>query len=156
MLITMLSMLGGGLVRLMPELFTLLNKKTDNAHELAMLDKQFALEATREASRRDTMMVQGDIDQTLALLDAQKTALSGQMQRTGFWLVDCLNFLVRPLTTYFFLLLFGLVKVATLAVALRALDPWLAIIQCWSADDAATLSGILGFWFVSRVFDKAK
>lgn len=154
MLMTMISMLGGGLIRLLPEVFAFLNKKTDNEHELAMLDKQFALESTREAAKQHTIEIQGGIDQTLALLAAQQSALAGQMQRTGLWIVDALNFLVRPLTTYFFLALFGMVKIATLVVALRALDPWLAIVQCWTPDDAATLSGILGFWFVSRVFDK--
>lgn len=156
MILTLLSMFGGGIMRLLPELFAFLNKKTDNAHELAMLDRQSELEKTRESSRRDTIMVQGDIDQTLALLDAQKSALQGQFQKTGFFIVDALNFLVRPVTAYYFLFFYGLVKLAILIVAMRAADPWVAIIQCWNADDAATLAGILGFYFVGRSFDKQK
>jgi hypothetical protein len=102
----------------------------------------------------DEIVTQGGIDQTIALLDAQKAALTGQMQKVGIWWVDALNFLVRPLTTYYFLGLYGLVKLSTVIVALRANDPWVSIIQCWSPDDAAILSGILAFWFVGRVFDK--
>lgn len=154
MIMTLLSLLGGGLMRLLPEVFSFLNKKTDYTHELAMLDRQAELEKTREASRRETIVAQGDIDQTLALLDAQKAALTGQFQKTGFMFVDALNFLVRPLTTYFFLLMYGIVKVAVLVVALQTMDPWVAIIQCWSPDDATTLAGILGFYFVGRSFDK--
>lgn len=156
MLMTLLSLLGGGLMRALPELIGLWNKKTDNAHELAMLDKQVELEKTRSDARKDEIVTQGDIDQTLALLASQKSALETQMQKVGIRWVDALNFLVRPLTTYFFLGMYGLVKVAMLVIALRAADPWTAIIQCWSVDDGAILSGILSFWFVGRVFDKKK
>jgi beta-xylosidase len=154
MLLTILSMLGGGFMRLLPELLTFLNKKTDNAHELAMLDRQFELEDRRAAARVQQIEVQGNIDHMLALLDAQKAALSGQMQKVGIRWVDAANFAVRPLTTYFFLAMYGVVKLATLVVAMRNTDPWLAVLQVWSADDAAILAGILAFWFVGRVFDK--
>jgi hypothetical protein len=154
MLMTLLSMLGGGVMRLLPEIMAFLNKKADNAHELAMMDKQLELEKAQAANRKEEIVLQGDINQTIALLDAQKTALAGQMQKIGIKWVDALNFLVRPLTTYFFLGMYGLVKMAMLVVALRAADPWSSIIQCWSAEDGAILSGILAFWFVGRVFDK--
>lgn len=154
MLMTLLSMLGGGLMRVLPELVGFLNKKADNAHELAMMDKQIELQQSKAADDRATIQTQGDIDQVLALLDAQKTALAGQMQKTSIALVDALNFLVRPATTYFFLLLFGMVKLATVVLAVQQTDAWHAILQSWDADDRATLSGILAFWFVGRVFDK--
>ena len=154
MLTTLLSLLGGGFMRILPELVSLWNRKTDNEHELAMLDKQAELEKTRAAARMDEITTQGDISQTLALLDAQKTALEGQMKPLGIWWVDALNFLVRPLTTYYFLGMYGLVKVSMVVVALRGVDAWSAIIQCWSVEDAAILAGILSFWFVGRVFDK--
>lgn len=156
MLMTILSMLGGGLMRMLPELLSFLNKKTDNAHELAMLDRQFQLEQTRASARLHEVQVQGDIDQTIKLLEAQGAAIKSQMQKTGIRWVDALNFLVRPLTTYFFLSMYGVVKAATLVVAMRTTDPWLAILQVWTVDDAAILSGILAFWFVGRVFDKQK
>lgn len=156
MLMTLLSLLGGGVMRALPELIGLWNKKTDNAHELDMMDRQVQLEQTRAAARNDEIVTQGGIDQALALLDAQKTALQWQMQKVGIWWVDALNFLVRPLTTYYFLGLYGLVKLAMVIVAMRAADQWAAIIQCWTPEDGAILSGILAFWFVGRVFDKKK
>lgn len=154
MILSLLSMLGGGLLRMLPELIGFLNKKTDNAHELAMLDRQFQLESTRAAARVHEIEVQGNISETLALLSAQQEALKGQMQKVGVWWVDALNFLVRPLTTYYFLAFYGIVKLAMIVVAMRAADPWVSIIQCWSQEDGAILSGILAFWFVGRVFDK--
>lgn len=157
MLLTLLSMLGGGFMRALPEFIGLWNKKTDNAHELAMLDKQVELEKTRAGARMDEITTQGNIDETLALLDAQKTALSGQMQMTGIRAVDALNFLVRPLTTYYFLILYGLAKLAMFVLALNAdIGGWEAILKIYDDTDREILSGIIAFWFVGRVFDKKK
>lgn len=151
------SMLGGGLLRLMPEIFGFLNKKTDNAHELAMLDRQFELEKTRASARQAVVEYQGGVEQTLALLDAQKSALLGQMQPLGIWWADALNFLVRPLATYYVLLMYGLAKIAMFIVAREAgLTGWEAVLRIYDSEDRAILSGILAFWFVGRVFDKQK
>lgn len=156
MLMTLLSMLGGGVLRLAPELFGLLNKGKDYAHELAMMDKQAELAKSKAADDRETMRLAGDINQTVALLDAQKMALQAQSQLSGIKWADALNILVRPLTTYYYLAMFGAVKLATVAIALKSADPWHAILLSWDADDRAVLSGILAFWFVGRVFDKQK
>lgn len=148
-------MLGGGLMRLLPELLSFLNKKTDNAHELAMLDRQFELEKTRADARMAELQVTGDYTQALALLDTQKEALRGQMQRTGIKIVDALNFLVRPLTTYYMLILYGMFKVALFTVTVKSGIPVFdTIIRIYDAEDRAILSGILSFWFVGRVFEK--
>lgn len=166
-LISLLGLLGGGFMRLVPELVQLWNKATDNGHELAMMDKQIELQKLKAADDRETIHAQGEEDratidtkssaeQILAVLDAQKEALKGQMQLTGFKRVDALNFLVRPLVTYFFVGLYGLIKLAMIMVAFQQPETWKAIILVWSADDAGILSGILGFWFVGRVFDKKR
>ena len=142
-------------MRALPEMIGLWNKKTDNAHELAMMDKQVELEKSRAGARLEEVTVQGDINQTLALLDAQKTALEGQMQRIGIRWVDALNFAVRPLTTYYFLLLYGLAKVAMFVLAVQSgAGGWDAILKIYDDSDRQMLSAILAFWFVGRVFDK--
>lgn len=155
MIISLLTMLGGGLMRLLPELLGLLNKHTDNAHELAMMDRQLQLEQSRATARKDEIQLTTDAVQTLALLDAQKGALVGQSQLTGVWWVDALNILVRPVTTYYMLILYGLAKVALFAVALNAGGSvWHAVLQVYDQEDRALLTGILSFWFVGRVLDK--
>lgn len=154
MLTTLLSMLGGGLIRALPEVIALWNKKTDNAHEYKMLDKQVELEKQRGANQQQAIEAQGAVDQVLALMEANKAAVTGQMQKVGIKAVDALNFLVRPLVTYYFVGLYGLIKTVTLYVAFHQPDRWTAVIACWTPDDAAILAGILAFWFVGRVFDK--
>lgn len=155
MILSLITMLGGGLMRLLPELIGFLNKKTDNSHELAMLDKQFQLETTRAGARMDEIRYQGDAAEVLALLDAQKSALTGQMQKVGIWWVDALNFLVRPLTAYYMLALYGIAKVALFVTAWQTGgNVWAAVLQVYDAEDRALLTGILSFYFVGRVIDK--
>ena len=157
MLLSILSALGGGLLRLLPEILTLLNKKTDNSHELAMFDKQLQMEQLRAANRQNEIISQGGIDVSIATLNAQSTALQAQMQKTGIRLVDTLNFLVRPIVTYILLILYVLHKMGG-AIILYATGASLSnvFVQIYTADDFALLSGILAFWFVGRVFDKIK
>jgi hypothetical protein len=120
-----------------------------------MLDKQFQLESTREASKRETVALQGSLDNALAVLEAQKIALQSQMQKTGISVVDALNFLVRPLTTYYVLLMYGIAKIAMFAVAINQTgNVWAAVLQVYDAEDRAILSGILAFWFVGRTIEK--
>ncbi len=174
MLSTLISLLGGGLLRALPEIVNFFHKKEDNAHELAMLDRQIQLETLQAAARKEQIQVQGQADATLEELKASHDALQTQMQLLGAqfqmignkWVdginaltrsaVDVLNMLVRPATTYYFLAMFGVYKAALLKIALENADVWHAILQVYNADDAATLAGILSFWFVGRVFDKAR
>ena len=157
MLLTLLSMLGGGLMRLLPEVFAFMNKRSDNEHELAMMDKQAELEKTRSAMRQDEIQTQGQADMNLAEMNALSEALKSQMQVTGHVFVDTLNFLVRPLVTYFLLLLYALAKIAMFVLAVQhGVAGWDAILKVYGDEDRAILSSILSFWFLGRVFDKAK
>ena len=157
MLLTILSALGGGLLRLLPEFFSFLNKKADNDHELAMMDKQFALEQLKGEQQRDVTQLQVDAQQMVQLLSTQADALKSQMQLTGVKFVDAANFLVRPIATYYALFLYGLAKTAKFALMWQAgTGTWQAIDTLYTVDDFAILSGILGFWFVGRVFEKQK
>lgn len=157
MILSLLGMLGGGLMRLLPEVFAFLNKKTDNAHELAMLDRQAALEQTRSAMRQQEIAAQGQADLNVAEMNALAEALKGQMQVTGNRVVDTLNFLVRPMTTYYLLFLYGLSKLAMYMLAVQhGVSGWEAILKLYDAEDRAMLSGVVGFWFISRSIEKAR
>ena len=157
MILTLLSMFGGGLMRIVPELVTIFNKKQDNKHELDMLDRQIQLEQYRAEHKRQEIVITGDINEALAVLDAQKEAVKGQMQLTGMKWVDALNFLVRPLTTYYVLTLYGLAKIAMFSVAISTgITGWESILMIYGDDDKSILAGILAFWFVGRVLDKRK
>jgi hypothetical protein len=157
MILSLLSLLGGGLMRLLPEVFALFKQRSDNQHELAMLDKQIALEQTRSAMRQDEIRTQGEADMNLAEMSALSEALKGQMQLTNVGWVDSLNFLVRPACTYYLLILYGLSKAAMYQVATaHGISGWEAILKVYDNEDRAILSGILGFWFLNRTLSKAQ
>ena len=155
MVLTLLSMLGGGLMRLLPEVFALFKQKSDNAHELAMIDKQIALEQSRSAMKQQEIAAQGEADLNLANMNALAEALKGQMQLTNVRWIDAMNFAVRPVTSYYLLCLYGLAKLAIyqLAVA-HGSSGWEAILKLYDEEDRAILSGVISFWFVSRVVDR--
>jgi hypothetical protein len=154
-MLALLSLLGGGLMRCLPEILAIFDKKADNDHEFRMLNAQIELEKLKSADKQAEILTQGTIDEAVAGLNAQMEALKGQMQVTGIKVVDVLNFLVRPITTYMFLSMFAVYKAALLAVALSmGANGWNAILQVYGPDDANMLMGILSFWFVGRVFDK--
>lgn len=154
MILSLLTLLGGGLMRMLPEVFSMLNKRQDNLHELAMMDRQVELEKTKSIMRQDEIRTQGEVTMNVAELNALSEALASQMKVTGNKWVDALNFLVRPITTYYFLICYGIFKTALLVVALQQNDAWHAILQCYTEEDAAILAGLLSFWFVGRVVDK--
>jgi hypothetical protein len=157
MMLTLISMLGGGLMRLLPEVFALFKQKNDNAHELAMLDKQLALEQTRSAMRQDEIRTQGEADMNLAQMTALGEALKGQMQLTNMWFIDALNFAVRPMSTYYLLAIYGLVKLAMYQIAIaHGTSGWEAILKVYDDEDRAILGGIVSFWFVGRSVDRNK
>ena len=150
MILSLIASLGGGLMRLLPEVFAFMNKKTDNAHELAMLDKQFQLEQTRAQARMDEIRYQGGVD-------AQKSALQGQMQKTGIRWVDAANFALRPIVTNIFVALYVIVKIAMFVAAVAENGhPWAAVLAVYDQEDRAILTGLLSFWFVGRAIDKYK
>lgn len=155
-MVEILGALLGGAFRLVPELIKFLGEKADRKHELALIDKQIALDTLRgkqELALQDGQMELAQIQGQLANLG---TALRGQFTKTGIRLVDAMTWSVRPLTTYILLLLYVAAKVAGLVMAIQSGDAWAtAILQMYDDQDRALLSGILAFWFVSRTLDKA-
>ena len=155
MFLTLLMSLGGGLMRLLPEVFSYFNKKQDNSHELAMMEKQAELEKTKSVMRQDEIKTQGQVDMNVAELPAMSEALKGQMPLSGTRCVDTLNFLVRPAVTYFLLLLYAASKVAMFVLAVKhGMPGWEAIGKVYDEEDRALLGGIISFWFVGRTIDR--
>lgn len=156
-MIEILTALGGALVRALPEGINLLKQKMDYTQEIKLLDRQVELEKTKGATQENVTAMTTGVEQAIALLKSHEAALTGQMQKTGFRMVDALNFLVRPLTTYYLLALYGFFKLATFMVAVNSgTQVWGSIIAVYSQEDFQLLCGVLGFWFMGRVFDKLR
>jgi len=145
----------GGLFRLAPEVIKIFDAKNERSHELAMLqaEMEFAkLNAEREMHRTDAAM-------TIAELDAMGAALKeqGQTARSAGWFVAAISALVRPLVTYWFVIMYSVVKIVSIQMAVAAGGFWKdVLVTSWTPEDASLLMLILTFWFVGRVYERTK
>lgn len=127
-------------MRLAPEVFKLINDKSDKAHELQMTQLQMEVEKVRAQTHIDAAAAQQALQQATAQMQAYAEAIKGQGQMTGVRWIDGLNQSVRPVLTYWWMILFTIWKANQ--IALHGL--------VWNQDDWGVLSMILGFWFVDR------
>jgi hypothetical protein len=143
----------GGVLRLIPEWMGMKDKNAERRHELNLLkaEGELARQNANFALKQEDVKVDGKY------LDALVAASQAQATKTGIAWVDALSASVRPILTYWWVVLYSLVKLAFLSVALTSNIPWdQALISIWSEQDWAIVSAIIGFWFVSRSVDKKK
>lgn len=151
MLETLLGSLLGGVFRIVPEVMKLLDAKNEREHELAMLGKEMEFAKIKgEISMREAQATM-----TVAEIGAMSEALreQGQTARAAGKFVSAISALVRPLVTYWFVVLYSLVKIASMILAYQTNGDWKEVlINSWTKDDMAMLMLILTFWFVGRTF----
>ena len=161
----MFEMLGGGILgsllggvfRLVPEVIKYFDKKNERQHELAMFDKQCDLEKVRGQIRLEEIGAQRDMAVDVGVMDAFKAAIDQQtemVKAAGGW-VASLSASVRPMMTYYLLLLYGVAKTAAIVLAYLAGQPMLEVLkEAWSVDDMALLSGVVNYWILDRTLAK--
>lgn len=157
MILTLLASIFGGLLRLAPEVFKMLDAKDDRAHELAMVDKQIEIQQLTGQQKLGEITTQGQItidEATLQAISAANTA-QAQMAVAAGPLAAFISSLVRPLVTYFVVGLWGSYKVALVIYTYQATgNAAETMMNVWTEDDRQVMSMILSFWFVGRVIER--
>jgi len=152
-----LGSLLGGVFRLVPEVIKYFDKKNERQHELAMFDKQCDLEKVRGQIRLEEIGAQRDLAVDVGVMDAFKAAIDQQtemVKAAGGW-VASLSASVRPLMTYYLLLLYGAAKTATMIIAYHHEQSLLTVLKdAWGVDDMALLSGVVNYWILDRTLAK--
>jgi hypothetical protein len=157
MIETLLGGLLGGAFRLAPEFLKWLDRKGERGHELAMQDKALEFEKIRGAQRMAEIGDSADAAWNTGAMEAFKEAVAGQGRPSGVKWADALSTSVRPIITYWFMALYCAAKAAAFVAALNAGAGWgAAALAAWSEADQALWSGVLNFWFVGRVFERAR
>jgi len=157
MIETLLGGLLGGVFRLAPEILKWMDRNGERGHELAMQDKALEFEKLRGASRMAEIGANADAAWNTGAIDALKDAIRTQGEKTGVRWVDALSASVRPIITYWFMALYCAAKTAAFAAALHGGAGWgVAILHAWTEADQALWAGVLNFWFLGRVFDRAR
>lgn len=161
----MIEMLGGGLIgsllggvfRLVPEVIKYFDKKDERRHELEMFDRQCELEKVRGQIRLEEIGAQRDLAVDVGVMDAFKSAIDQQaemVKSAGGW-VASLSASVRPVMTYYLLVLYGAAKTAAIILAYDAGQPMLEVLkEAWGVDDMALLAGVVNYWILDRTLAK--
>jgi hypothetical protein len=152
------SLIGGGVLRLAPEVLKLFTAKADQAHELEMTKLQLQIDQARATQQIDLVHAQGAIAADTAEMSAMVEALKAQSTPSGVAWIDALSSSVRPILTYWWcMLLYTLYKVITVAVAVQGGTTLAALAQLLVTDfDRMVIGSIFSFWFVDRALRRGK
>ena len=107
MIETLLGGLLGGAFRLAPEILKWLDRNGERSHELSMQDKALEFEKLRGAQRMGEIGASADAAWNTGAIEALRDAVRGQGEKTGVAWADALSSSVRPVITYWFMLLYG-------------------------------------------------
>lgn len=156
MFLTLLGSLFGGLFRLAPELMKWLDKKDERAHELAMFDKQLEADKLRSEQKINEIEAQGQVTLDAAGLAALQEAIKAQGQLTGVKWVDACSSIMRPLITFWWVIVLStLAEICMFYQLVHAGVPAVdSVLKLWGPEEKATVAGIINFWFLDRVIRK--
>lgn len=162
----LISVIGGGLLRLLPTIFDFFRARKEMDHELAMRKVEIQFEMAKLDKQMQIVDHQIAADQYMAGIEAlvaANKAQAAQPSPTGNkWLdmassvVYVLSQSVRPVITYWWVIvLYTGYKVALYATYIDNNVLWhQAIVQLWTLEDMGVLGSIIGFWFLDRVLPK--
>jgi len=155
MIETLLGGIMGGAFRLTPEIFKWIDRKGERAHEIVMKDKLLELEKLKLTAASDIINHKSETEIQAESIKALQAAVKAQNQTTGAKWADALSSSVRPIITYWFMMLYCLSKVVPLITIDSGVINWTAILSTiWSDADQALWAGVLNFWFLGRIFEK--
>ena len=145
-MITLLSSILGFGSSFLPKLLGYFEEKRDQAHELAMMDKQLEQQIQLGNQKMQMMNIDADIRETEALHKEHASIT----RKSSQWCIN-LSASVRPVITY---CLFFSYTSLTLMLAFDYIDGALFSLL-WAADGMAPIFGAcISFWFGSRSFNR--
>lgn len=143
----------GGLFRLAPEVLKWLDKGNERKHELAMFQAQSDLEKVRGPQKLAEIGAANSAAVDQGVLDAFKAAIDQQtemVKAAGGW-AAALSATVRPVLTYYLLLIYSVVKLCLVGSAWASGTPLAqAIPLVYGADDMSMMSGVISYWMLDR------
>ncbi len=165
-MIALFSALLGFISSATPDVIKLFRDRADRAHEVALMKLQMdydreKLAVQKEAAQEDYAYKLQEIAVTeRQALNAGPGSKDGML---GIAWVDALAGSVRPIITYCFFLLYGLVKFSQFHLMLNPALPWQsavsfsqALVDMWTDDDMGIFSAVIAFWFGSRALSKLR
>ena len=150
-MLTLLGSLLGFLSSLVPWVLKFLKEKEDRTHELEILDRQVEVLKLQHSHRLEEIRGLGEVTELKALYRYPRVI--------GVKWVDALSGSVRPILTYAFFALYGVVKVVQVFHVGQLVETGggLAIIATiWHEEDQALFAAVMSFWFGQRAMGKIR
>ncbi len=138
------SLLGFG-TSFLPKVLGFFEEKRDQAHELAMMDKQLEQQIQIGNQKMQMMNIDADIRETETLHKEHATITA----KASRWVIN-LSATVRPVMTY---LLFVEFMALTYLLAVGWIDNDMYSL-IWSNEIQAVWSAVVSFWFGQRSFNR--
>lgn len=153
---TLLGTLFGGLFRMAPEILKWIDRKDERKHEALMFDKQLQMDELRSKSAIDQINAKSTADIGLAEIQALVEATKAQATSTGIKIVDAINSLMRPLITFWWVVVLYTAALASQFIVLLddGATASASILKLWGPDEKAIVASIIAFWFVDRSLRK--
>lgn len=157
MIESLIGSLFGGLFRLAPELIKWADRKDERKHELSMFDKQ--LDADKLKGDQALLLARTQADASIGAAEIQAIieATKAQATQTGIKFVDAISALMRPVITFWWVIvLYSAALASRFAVLVQqeGATNIEAIIALWGPDEKAIVASIISFWFVDRSLRK--
>ena len=155
---TIISGIFGGILRLAPEIFKMINAKGERTHELAMQKVAYDFQVLKGNQHIDEIQEQGQADWNTGALDALKAAIEDQGKPSGVKWIDGFSKLMRPLITFqWVVLLYPAVIVATFVILLQQGEPVIvAMNQAFGPEEKALVAFVVDFWFIGRTLEAGR
>lgn len=152
MIETLIGTLFGGIFRLFPEVVKFFDRDAERKHELAMFDKQLEADKLKIAAQQQ----QAESAITLADIAAMLQAAEDQFKTTGIPWVDAVSALMRPLITFWWVIVLytSVIGAKFYLLMLSGNQVAEAIVTLWGPDEKAIAASIIAFWFVDRSLRK--
>jgi len=154
----LLGIVFGGLSRLGQHYLDMQDKDKERVHELAMFDKQVALQAQKTDAERDLRRMDADSAKDTGELNALVQAISSQAAEAtaaGGWVLS-LSASVRPVVSYWLLGIYTASKASILYLSLSGGVGFAEALRAsYTEFDGALLGSIMSFWFADRSLRKS-
>ena len=157
MIETLLGSLLGGVFRMVPEVLKWLDRKDERKHELAMFDNQLKADTLKIEAGQKLAELEANKSLGLAEIQGLIAGVQAQAVKTGIRFIDGLSALMRPLITFWWVIvLYTIAIAAQFILLLEAGVPGAeAVVRLWGVEEKAIVSSIIGFWFVDRTLRKS-
>lgn len=153
-----LSLVFGGILRLIPEWFNLRDRQNERDHERRMFDMQLEADKLRSKLRIDELKEATEAATASGEMAAMQAAFTYQSAPTGFKILDWLNSSVRPVLTYWWcIVMYTTYKLMLIDSALKSNATMETIAKTLMTEfDLAVVASIIGFWFVDRAIRRVR